>query len=98
MAHAYTSQETATYGGADHIVVDEEVRIGRLHRRPGDALSRPRAKFLDLSRVENDRLPTSLADIKIAERLVSAPIVEKPKLKKSSAQLKREIAEVLGKR
>src|SRR5215470_4584013 len=69
VAHAYTAQETATYGGADHIVVDEPVRIGRLKRDPGDALSRPHSKFLNLSRVEEDRLPTSLADIKIAERI-----------------------------
>lgn len=67
--HAYTPRETAMYGGADHIVVDEEIRIGRLVRKPGDALSRPRAKFWGLSGVEDDRLPTSLADIKIAERV-----------------------------
>jgi len=67
--HAYTPRETAMYGGADHIVVDAEIRIGRLVRRPGDALSRPRAKFWGLSGVEDDRLPTSLADIKIAERI-----------------------------
>ena len=71
IAHAYTAQETATYGGADHIVVDEPVRIGRLKRDPGDALSQPRSKFLNLSRVEEDRLPTSLADIKIAERIIA---------------------------
>lgn len=67
--HAYTPRETAMYGGADHIVVDEEIRIGRLVRKPGDALSRPRAKFWGLSGVEDGRLPTSLADIKIAERV-----------------------------
>lgn len=67
--HAYTPRETALYGGADHIVVDEEIRIGRLVRKPGDALSRPRAKFWGLSGVEDGRLPTSLADIKIAERV-----------------------------
>lgn len=70
VAHAYTPSETATYGGADHVVVDEPVRIGRLKRDPGDALSRPRRKFWGLSRVENDRLPTSVADIRVAERIV----------------------------
>ena len=70
--HAYTPRETATYGGADHIVLDEEVRIGRLHRLPGDALSRPRAKFWGLSPVEDERLPSSIADVRIAERLVAA--------------------------
>ena len=92
--HAYTPSETATYGGADHIVVDEEVRFGRLVRAPGDALSRPRKKFWGLSAVaEKDRLPTSLADIKIAERIVAAsPPSAKPKTKK---QLDHEIAEAL---
>ena len=69
--HAYTPNETASYGGADHIIVDEPVRTGRLRREPGDALSRRRSKFWGLSGVEADRLPTALADIRIAERLVA---------------------------
>lgn len=71
--HAYTPRETATYGGADHIVVDEPVRVGRLRRETGDTLARPRAKFWGLTRVEDDRLPTALADIKLAERIVAGP-------------------------
>lgn len=91
VAHAYAARETATYGGADHIVVDEPVQIGRTMRAPGDALSRPRRKFRDLQRVfEEDRLPTSLADIKIAERIVETSTKKTPK------QLDREIAEALG--
>ena len=93
IAHAYTAQETGSYGGADHIVVDEPVRSGRLSREPGDALSRPRKKFWGLHDVEDGRLPTSLADIKIAERIVASP----PAAKKPStqAQLDREIAVAL---
>jgi hypothetical protein len=67
--HAYTPNETAGYGGADHIIVDEPLRTGRLRRESGDALSRRRSKFWGLSSVEADRLPTALADIRIAERL-----------------------------
>lgn len=98
--HAYTPRETATYGGADHIVVDEALRIGRLVRQPGDALSRARAKFWGLHTVaEPDRLPTSLADIQIAERLVAAPAVPaKANPKRSSKQLDAEIAEALRRR
>jgi hypothetical protein len=92
--HAYTPRETAMYGGADHIVVDEEIRIGRLVRTSGDALSRPRAKFWGLSGVEQGRLPTSLADIKIAERIVASST----KPKKTSAQIAREIAAALARR
>jgi hypothetical protein len=70
--HAYTPRETATYGGADHIVVDEVIRIGRLLRHPGDALSRTRQKFWGLHVVDDGRLPSSSADIKVAERIVAA--------------------------
>jgi hypothetical protein len=92
--HAYTPQETGSYGGADHIVVDEEVRVGRLIRQPGDALSRVRKKFWGLSPVfETDRLPSSLADIKIAERIVAASPAGKTK--KSAKQLDAEIAELI---
>ena len=93
IAHAYTAQETATYGGADHIVVDEPIRIGRLVREPGDALSRPRRKFWGLHDVEEGRLPTSGADIKIAERIVAAAATTTTK---TPAQLDREIAVALG--
>ena len=96
VAHAYTAQETATYGGADHVVVDEPVRIGRLRREPGDALSRPAKKFWGLHAVaETDRLPTSIADIRIAERVVTAP---QSMPKKSPKQLDAEIEEALQKR
>jgi hypothetical protein len=97
IAHAYTAQETGSYGGADHIVVDEPIRIGRLSREPGDALSRPSRKFWGLHKVvENDRLPTSLADIKIAERIVATPPLAKAP--KTHAQLDREIVDSLKKR
>ena len=97
IAHAYTARETATYGGADHIVVDEPIRIGRLLREPGDALSRPKRKFLALYAVEEGRLPTSIADIKIAERIVSSPPAAKT-TKKSYKQLDDEIDDVLRRR
>jgi hypothetical protein len=71
IAHAFTPNETAKYGGSDHIILDEPIHIGRLRREPGDALSRRQARFWGLSRVEDDRLPTALADIRIAERIVT---------------------------
>jgi hypothetical protein len=97
IAHAYTARETATYGGADHIVVDEPIRIGRLVRKPGDALSRPKQKFLALYAVEEDRLPTARTDIKIAERIVATSPAG-ARVKKPAKQLNREVAEVLQSR
>lgn len=43
--------------GAHHITVTEELHDGRLHRQPGDALCKPRAKFwgLDPHEGENRR-------------------------------------------
>lgn len=92
VAHADTGRSTMTYeGGDDHIVVDEPIHIGRLRREPGDALSRPARKFWGLTRKEG-RLPTSRADIKIAERIVAGGTTPK----KSARQLDDEIAAVLG--
>lgn len=90
--HAYTPRETGSYGGADHVVVDEPVRVGRVTREPGDTLARARKKFWGLSKVvEDDRLPSSQADIEIAERLVDRA----PPLPKSPRRLDAEIAEAL---
>jgi hypothetical protein len=91
IAHAYTPRETATYGGADHIVVDETVHFGRFTREPGDALSRAKKKFWGLQRVEEGRLPSAQADIRIAEKLVEAL----PPEAKTSTQLADEIAKAL---
>ena len=61
VAHAYASRETATYGGADHVVVDQGVKIGRVTRRVGDTLARPGRSFNALHSVVDDRLPDSRA-------------------------------------
>jgi hypothetical protein len=95
VAHAYTGRETGSYSGGDHVVVDAPIRIGRLVRQPGDALSRPKSKFWGLYGVEEGRLPTAVADIRIAERIAAGPSTT-TKTKKSTKQLDREIAEALG--
>jgi hypothetical protein len=70
--HNFAIRETPNYGGADHVVVTEEVRIGRLSRRTGDALSAPRSRFRGLHPVEENRLPNSTPDIEVAERIVAS--------------------------
>lgn len=67
--HAYTRRETGNYGGSDHIVVEQEVHVGRLHRWSGDALCKPGHKFWGLARVEADRRATCRRCIDIAERI-----------------------------
>lgn len=67
--HNYAVRETATYGGADHVVVDEVVQLGRATRQPGDTLSAPRGRFRGLHPLEEHRLPTARRDIRVAERI-----------------------------
>lgn len=69
--HAYATRETANYGGADHIVVERDVQIGRATRRSGDTLARPRRAFNALYAVEAGRLPNSKADIRVAEKIAA---------------------------
>jgi hypothetical protein len=72
--HAYATRETATYGGADHLVVDQDVKIGKATRRAGDTLARSRRAFNALYAAEGGRLPTSRADIRVAERIAAGEI------------------------
>lgn len=73
IAHAYTPRETALYGGADHVVVEEEVRVGRIHRVQGDALCKRRGRFWGLNRGGEDHVPSCRRCIEIAERAIAAP-------------------------
>jgi hypothetical protein len=66
--HAYTARETATYGGGDHIVVDELVRLGRIVRSPGNALCKARRSFNCLMRGGEDMTPNCKRCIEIANR------------------------------
>lgn len=60
--------ETATYGGGDHIVVDETVTIGRIHRSPGNALCKARRSFKALLPGGEERTASCKRCIEIAER------------------------------
>lgn len=71
--HAYTPRETALYGGADHVVVEEEVRIGRIRRRARDALCKSRRAFWGLNRGGEDRVPSCKRCVEIAERALADP-------------------------
>lgn len=71
--HAYTPRETALYGGANHVVVEQELQVGRLHRHPGDALCKPRHRFWGLRRGGEDRVPSCQRCIEIAERVIGDP-------------------------
>ena len=52
LAHAYTPNEQASYGGGEHLVVDHAVVLGRIKRDAGDALCKPRHKFWGLGQVD----------------------------------------------
>ncbi|MBS1861894.1 MAG: hypothetical protein JSS68_09295 [Actinobacteria bacterium] len=77
--HAFTPRETALYGGANHVVVEEEVRIGRIHRHSRDALCKLRWSFWGLNRGGEDHVPSCRRCIEIAERAIADPgSVKKP--------------------
>ena len=48
LRHAYTSRDTGSYSGGDHIIVASGELTGRLKRKVGDALCKPSRKFLAL--------------------------------------------------
>jgi hypothetical protein len=73
IGHAYTPRETASHGGGDHVVVEQEVRIGRIRRVEGDALCRPRRRFWGLARGGEDHLPSCRRCVAIAERAIAEP-------------------------
>ena len=47
-AHAYTPNESGSYGGGHHLVLDRPFVSGRLRRDKDDALCKPRIKFWGL--------------------------------------------------
>lgn len=71
--HAYTPRETALYGGADHVVVEQEVRVGGIHRSEGDALCKRRDRFWGLNRGGEDHVPSCQRCIAVAERAIAEP-------------------------
>jgi hypothetical protein len=66
--HAYTPNERGHYGGGDHIVVFEGFKDGRLIRKAGDALCRPRHKFNCLGETDFD-MPTCKRCLELAARI-----------------------------
>jgi hypothetical protein len=71
--HAYTPRETALYGGANHVVVEQEVQVGRIHRSERDALCKRRDRFWGLYRGGEDHVPSCRRCIEIAERVIADP-------------------------
>lgn len=64
-----TQNHTGRTNGANHVVLSNEVRLGRLHREKGDALCKPRAKFNGNLFAEADA-PTCKQCLLAAEKIV----------------------------
>lgn len=69
--HAWRPRPSAFVAGNDHLVTSVEIRLGRLYRKAGDALCKPRRKFWDLSPGHAPKANCS-ACLAIAQRLQSA--------------------------
>lgn len=66
VAHAYTPNEAATYGGGEHLQLLVPIHLGRVVRKRGDALCRPtKRRFWGLHEVDGEgravRCPRCLA-------------------------------------
>lgn len=71
---AYHPMDTGTLAGGGHVVVQDDLHVGRLHRAKGDALCKPRGKFWGLG-AHRDK-PDCKRCVEIALRLgflVSCP-------------------------
>ena len=51
LAYAFSPRHGAVSTGADHLVLQHDLSVGRLHRKSGDALCKPREKFWGLELV-----------------------------------------------
>lgn len=69
--HAYSVRETATFGGGDHIVLEEDLNLGRLKRSTRDPLCKTRDKFKCLDEIDegDDRKPNCKRCLEIAKRI-----------------------------
>ncbi len=56
--------------GTEHIVIEEELRLGKLHRHSGDPLCSIQQKFPVLEPVDLERPPNCVRCLEIAERYI----------------------------
>jgi hypothetical protein len=70
VAHAYTPNEQATYGGGDHLLLQQPLVMGRLRREAGDALCKPARRFNHLMEVSprSSPLPNCKHCLRLAPR------------------------------
>lgn len=73
--HEYARRTTATYSGADHIILDSPLEYGRLRRNSGDALCKPYGEFRCLVEMGDGRWPTCKACKRQAIRLIEAGVI-----------------------
>jgi len=73
--HEFAIRTTATYSGADHIILDSPLEYGRLRRNSGDALCKPYGKFRYLMEMRDGRCPTCKACKRQALRLIKAGVI-----------------------
>lgn len=78
LAYAYPRKARENLHGRTHLVVDNDLHHGRLHRKVGDALCKPRSAFWGLTSGEPDLCGAGIDCIPCAERyghLVAAGVL-----------------------
>lgn len=79
LAYAYPRKARESLHGRVHLVVDNDLHAGRLHRRTGDALCKPRSGFWGLTDGEDDLCRGGITCTPCAarhERLVAIAVLE----------------------
>ena len=73
--HEFALRTTASYSGADHIVLDSSLEYGRLRRDKGDALCKPLRRFRYLMETDDGRWPTCVTCKRQAISLIKAGVI-----------------------
>lgn len=76
--HEYAGRTTASYSGADHIVLDGPLHHGRLRRDVGDALCKERRRFRDLKPTDADRRASCVTCLRQAQRIAEVGMLAAP--------------------
>ena len=73
--HEFALRTTASYSGADHIVLDSSLKYGRLRRDEYDALCKPLRNFRYLMETGDGRWPSCATCKRQAVRLIKAGVI-----------------------
>lgn len=66
--YAFNPRQGPSSNGSYHLILDQPLDAGRLHRKTGDALCKPRSKFWGLEQGDNRARANCPACLRLADR------------------------------